>query len=118
MLEANISVRTINGVYQEAQVTVILSGSNRYELRVQNTHPMMLDLDVDGGHQAVTLVGWKNSRGYLVEIPQQLHQKIIEMRSAATLSNEEALAKRTALIASIETAYQELGINPTQRPRM
>jgi hypothetical protein len=110
MLAAEIEVRTINGVYQEALATVALSGRNRYELRVQNTHPAMLEFDIEGGHQAVTLSRWESGRGYPVEIPPQLHQKIREMRCAATLSNDMVLQQRDAMVNAIRHTYDELGI--------
>lgn len=110
MLDAEVTVRTINGVYQEALATVVLSGRNRYELSVQNTHPAMLEFDVDGGHQAVTLLRWQGSSGHRVELPPELHHKVSEMRCAATISNDMALQQRDALVNAIRHTYDELGI--------
>lgn len=109
MLAAEIEIRTINGVYQEALATVVLSGRNRYELRVENTHPAMLEFDVDGGHQAVTLLRWQGSSGHRVELPPELHHKVREMRCAATISDDMALQQRNALVNAIRHTYDELG---------
>ena len=85
--EAPVKVKLWNGCFNTASVEAKFS---RYsiELRVEATNPL-LEWQC-GNKNEVTLVYWKSCEGQRIEIPTELNALVEKLRSAATMSNEEA----------------------------
>lgn len=112
LIAAPIEVRTINGIFQVAQSVFCLQGRQDtfYRLEVESTHRLMMEFVKDEGHFEVLLIKWVGHRGHRVDVPDALQSKVVEMRAAATLSDDAARSARAQMIQACENTWSELGI--------
>jgi len=84
---APVMVKLWGGCFNTASVTASFS---RYsvELRVQVTHPSLQWQC--GNKNAVELVYWKGCSGVPLEVPSELEVLVEKLRSAGTMSDEQA----------------------------
>jgi len=113
LLEAPVEVRTWNGTYQRAAAVYTLPGRRgaSYELSVEHTHPLMMEFVKEGGHFESTLYVRTGSVLRPVAIPLELKDKVLAMRAAATLTDDQARAARDAMRAAIAHTHEELGFH-------
>jgi len=113
LLAAPVKVSTWNGTFQRAASVYALPGrrGTSYELSVEHTHPFMMEFVKEGGHFEVNLFRRMGSVLQPVPIPPELQDKVLVMRSDATLTDTEARAARDAMRAAITNTYEELGFH-------
>ena len=104
--EAPVKVKLWNGCFNVASVEAKFS---RYsvELRVETTNPL-LEWQC-GNKNEVTLVYWKSCEGRRIEVPAELNALVEKLRSAGTMSNEEAAKLSRGNAAAFASACKELG---------
>jgi hypothetical protein len=103
--EAPVKVRLWNGCFNVASVEAKFS---RYsvELRVETTNPL-LEWQC-GNKNKVTLVYWTGSNGQRLEVPAELNALVEKLRSAGTMSNEEAAKLSRETASAFTSAYKAL----------
>lgn len=113
LLAAPVKVSTWNGTFQRAVAVHCLLGrqDTSYELSVEHTHPLMMEFVKEGGHFESTLYVRTGSVLRPVAIPLELKDKVLAMRAAATLTDDQARAARDAMRAAIAHTHEELGFH-------
>ncbi len=105
---APIEVRLWNGCFNKAKVITNYSNNKSYELTVEVTHPL-LEWQC-GVHNEVVLTLWKGCTGHRCEIPEELNSLIEEMKSCATMQDDEALAISARNEQGFMVSMKELGV--------
>lgn len=105
--QASITVRTFNGTYEHAEAKVALARGN-VELSCDVTHPLMVPFDRQ--RDEVCLIVCEGSRGYHIEVPAALQEKVNSLRQAATLDDRVAAQRATDMAKALRETYVALGI--------
>jgi hypothetical protein len=105
--EAPVEVRLWNGCFNVASTEAKFS---RYsiELRVETTNPL-LEWQC-GNKNEVTLVYWTGGKGQRLEVPAELNALVEKLRSAGTMSNEEAAKLSRENASAFTSACEALGL--------
>jgi hypothetical protein len=105
--KAPVEVRLWNCCFNIASVVAEFS---RYsvELRVETTNPL---LEWQCGNKIeVALIYWKGGDGRRMEVPAELNALVEKLRSAGTMSNEEAAKLSRENAAAFTSACVALGL--------
>jgi|688.fasta_scaffold1944640_1 hypothetical protein len=105
--EAPVKVKLYNGCFNVASVVAEFS---RYsvELRVETTNPL---LEWQCGNKSeVSLIYWKGCEGTHLEVPNELNVLVEKLRSAGTMSNEEASKLSRENMAAFTSTCAALGL--------
>jgi hypothetical protein len=78
------------------------------ELRVETTNPLLKWQC--GNKNEVTLVYWRGSNGQPLEVPAELNALVEKLRSAGTMSNEEAAKLSRENASAFTPACKALGL--------
>jgi hypothetical protein len=89
LVAAPVEVKLWNGCYNTATVKANFA-RHVYELAVEVTHPLLTWQC--GDKSDVSLTFWQSCNGSRMSIPEELQNKIAEMRVAATMQDSEAQA--------------------------
>lgn len=105
--EAPVKVRLLNGCFNVASVEAKFS---RYsvELCVETTNPL-LEWQC-GNKNEVSLIYWKSCEGQRMEVPAELNALVEKLRSAGTMSNEEAAKLSRENSTALASALEALGL--------
>lgn len=105
--EAPVKVRLCNGCFNVASVEAKFS---RYsvELRVEATNPL-LEWQC-GNKNEISLVYWEGCNGKFLEVPTELNVLVEKLRSAGTMSNEEAAKLSRGNASAFASACEALGL--------
>lgn len=107
LIDGPITVRTMNGSFEHAEVAVSLS-KGKVELYCELTHPLMEQFD--RRRDEVTLIVWSGSRGCPIDVPAELLPKVDALRKAATLSDDVAASRAADFSKAVRESYISLGI--------
>lgn len=105
--EAPVEVMLWNRCFNIASVQAEFS---RYsvELRVETTNPL-LEWQC-GNRNEVALIHWKSGDGQRIEVPAELNALVEKLRSAGTMSNEEAARLSRENAAAFASTWEALGV--------
>lgn len=81
--------KLINGCYNVVTAKTVFS-KYALELKVEVTHPALVWQSGDRNRASLTY--WEGYKGYLMDIPKELEEKVKVMRVMGTMSDNEAAA--------------------------
>lgn len=108
LLNASIEKKLVNGCFMKVAAIAKFSKYS-LELRCEVTHPL-LEWQC-GKKNEVNIIKWIGCSGYYMDIPEELSDKISQMKTFGTMTSEEANSLRKENAKQFLFVCEELGIN-------